>query len=71
MSNGFFWPFDAETHIFGNETQNTCASQLQSNLIKPLPQNPETKGFSFPVFSHKLLMIFCRFFDRELAHKHC
>ena len=32
---GFFWPFDAETKIFGNNTQNTCTSQLQSNLIKP------------------------------------
>ena len=71
MSNGFFWSFDAETYIFGNETQNTCTSQLQSNLIKPPPQNPEIKGSSFAVFSQKLLMIFCRFFDRELAHKHC
>ena len=71
MSNGFFWSFDAETHIFGNETQNTCTSQLQSNLIKPPPQNPEIKGSSFAVFSQKLLMIFCQFFDRALAHEHC
>ena len=71
MSNFFFWPFDAETLIFGNETQNTFTSQLQSNLIKPRPQNPEIKGFSFAVFSQKLLMILRQFFDRALAHDHC
>ena len=53
----FFWSFDAETLIFGNETQNTFSSQLQSNLIKPRPQNPEIKGFSFAGFSQKLLMV--------------
>ena len=71
MSNGFFWSFDVEAHIFGNETQNTCTSQLQSNLIKPPPQNPEIKGSSFAVFSQKLLMIFRRFLDRMLAHENC
>ena len=71
LSNGFFWSFDAETQIFGNETQNSCTSQIQSNLIKPRPQNPEIEGFSFAVFSPKLLMILHQFFDRALAHEHC
>ena len=57
MSNFFFWPFDAETLIFGKETQSTFTSQLQSNLIKPRPQNPEIKGCSFAGLSQKLLMI--------------
>ena len=71
LSNGFFWSFDAETQIFGNKTQNSCTSQIQSNLIKPRPQNPEIKGCSFAVFSQKLMMILRRFLDRALAHKHC
>ena len=53
----FFWPFDPETQIFGIKPQNTCTSQLQSNLIKPLPQNLETRGCSLAGFSQKLLMI--------------
>ena len=55
--NGFFWSFGAKTQSFGTKAQNTCTSQIQSNLIKPHAQNPETKGYSFAVFSQKLLVI--------------
>ena len=71
LSTGFFWSFDAETQIFGNKTQNCCTSQIQSNLIKPHAQKPETKGCTFAVFSQKLLVILRQFFDRALAYDHC